>query len=125
MLVFTRREGEEIVIGDPKNPLGIVRVASIRGDRVRIAFDFPREVPVNRREIADQIIGDEAIAPPAERAQANGTSGIIGTGNHPASPSQNTPPPPHVSPQQKPPHTPVIIKRDVIGSIKPKPPLST
>lgn len=55
MLVITRREGEEVVIGDPKNPIGIVRVASVKGERVRIAFDFPREVDINRREIADQI----------------------------------------------------------------------
>jgi carbon storage regulator CsrA len=55
MLVITRREGEEIVIGDPRNPIGIVRIASIKGERVRIAFDFPREVEIHRREIADQI----------------------------------------------------------------------
>ncbi len=55
MLVITRREGEEVVIGDPKNPIGIVRVASVKGERVRIAFDFPRNVDINRREIADQI----------------------------------------------------------------------
>ncbi len=55
MLVITRREGEEIVIGDPKNPIGIIRVASVKGERVRIAFDFPRNVDINRREIADQI----------------------------------------------------------------------
>ncbi len=56
MLVITRREGEEVVIGDPKNPLGVVRIASVKGDRVRIAFDFPRDVDIHRREIADQII---------------------------------------------------------------------
>ena len=55
MLVITRREGEEVVIGDPKNPIGVVRIASVKGERVRIAFDFPRDVPINRREIADQI----------------------------------------------------------------------
>lgn len=59
MLVITRREGEEVVIGDPDNPLGIVRVASIKGDRVRLAFAFPREVDVHRREVADQIIADK------------------------------------------------------------------
>lgn len=41
MLVMTRREGEEVVIGDPAAPLGIVRIATIKGDRVRIAFEFP------------------------------------------------------------------------------------
>ena len=55
MLVITRREGEEVVIGDPKSPMGVVRIASVKGERVRIAFDFPREVQINRREIADQI----------------------------------------------------------------------
>ncbi len=56
MLVITRREGEEVVIGDPRNPIGVVRIASIRGDRVRIAFDFPRTVQVHRREVAEQIV---------------------------------------------------------------------
>ena len=56
MLVITRREGEEVVIGDPKKPLGVVRIASVKGERVRIAFDFPREIDINRREIADQIV---------------------------------------------------------------------
>jgi carbon storage regulator len=56
MLVITRREGEEVVIGDPANPLGVVRIASIKGDRVRIALDFPRDVPVHRREVAAKIV---------------------------------------------------------------------
>jgi carbon storage regulator CsrA len=59
MLVITRREGEEVVIGDPKKPLGIVRVASVKGERVRLAFDFPREVEINRREVADQIAKEQ------------------------------------------------------------------
>ncbi len=59
MLVITRREGEEVVIGDPKNPIGVVRIASIKGERVRVAFDFPREVQIHRREVADQIVGEE------------------------------------------------------------------
>ncbi len=59
MLVITRRESEEIVIGDPKNPLGVIRVAGIKGDRVRIAIDFPREIEVHRREVAEQILADK------------------------------------------------------------------
>ncbi len=59
MLVITRREGEEVVIGDPKNPIGVVRIASVKGDRVRVAFDFPREVQIHRREVADQITSSE------------------------------------------------------------------
>jgi len=56
MLIITRREGEEVVIGDPANPIGIVRIAAVKGDRVRIGFAFPREVEVHRREVADQIV---------------------------------------------------------------------
>ena len=59
MLVITRREGEEVVIGDPKAPLGVVRIATIKGDWVRIAFEFPREIDVHRREVAQQIIDGE------------------------------------------------------------------
>ncbi|MBY0262775.1 MAG: carbon storage regulator [Phycisphaerales bacterium] len=59
MLVITRREGEEVVIGDPANPIGVVRIASIKGDRVRIAFDFPRTVDVHRREVANQIVEEK------------------------------------------------------------------
>ena len=59
MLVITRREGEEVVIGDPANPIGMVRVASIKGDRVRLAFAFPREIDVHRREVADQILSSK------------------------------------------------------------------
>ncbi|MDG2030615.1 MAG: carbon storage regulator [Phycisphaerales bacterium] len=65
MLVITRREGEEVVIGDPKAPLGVVRIATIKGDRVRIAFEFPREIDVHRREVAQQIIeGEESAQSP-------------------------------------------------------------
>ena len=59
MLVITRREGEEVVIGDPSNPIGVVRVAGVKGDRVRLAFEFPREIDVHRREVADQILADK------------------------------------------------------------------
>lgn len=58
MLVITRREGEEVVVGDPSRPIGVIRVAGVKGDRVRLAFDFPREIDVHRREIADQILAE-------------------------------------------------------------------
>lgn len=58
MLVITRREGEEVIIGDPAKPIGVIRVASVKGERVRLAFEFPRDVAVHRREVADQILSD-------------------------------------------------------------------
>lgn len=63
MLVITRREGEEVVIGNPAAPIGIVRIAAIKGDRVRLALEFPREVEVHRREVAEQILAAEANQP--------------------------------------------------------------
>lgn len=68
MLVITRREGEEVVIGDPTNPIGVVRIASIKGDRVRIAFDFPRHIDVHRREVAQQILTALAGEPEQDEA---------------------------------------------------------
>ena len=62
MLVITRREGEEVVIGDPSSPIGVVRIVAIKGDRVRVAFDFPRTVEVHRREVADQILSSNGTA---------------------------------------------------------------
>jgi carbon storage regulator len=59
MLVITRREGEEVVIGDPANPIGIIRIAGIKGDRVRVALEFPRDIAVHRREVADEILANQ------------------------------------------------------------------
>jgi carbon storage regulator len=79
MLVITRREGEEVVIGDPNNPIGVVRIASIKGDRVRVAFDFPRSIDVHRREVADQIIAGHtpATAPAADPHAQNGHVTVV------------------------------------------------
>lgn len=72
MLVITRREGEEVVIGDPSNPIGVIRIAMIRGDRVRIAFDFPRTVKVYRRELQQQIADDASAQAPLIAGRVGG-----------------------------------------------------
>ncbi|MBX3443943.1 MAG: carbon storage regulator [Planctomyces sp.] len=51
MLVLTRKIGEEIIIGGCIR----VKVADIRGSRVRIAIDAPRELSVQRQEIAIEL----------------------------------------------------------------------
>jgi len=73
MLVITRREGEEVVIGDPSNPIGVVRIAAIKGDRVRVAFDFPREIDVHRREVAEQILTEalQTVVTTGNRAEVD------------------------------------------------------
>jgi carbon storage regulator len=49
MLVLTRKIGEEIIIGGCIR----VKVADVRGSRVRIAIEAPRDLSVQRSEIAD------------------------------------------------------------------------
>jgi carbon storage regulator len=58
MLVFTRQAGDEVVIGD-----GIrVRVLSISGTTVRLGVAAPREVPVHRAEVYEQIVAQNLAA---------------------------------------------------------------
>ncbi len=74
MLVISRREGEEVVIGDPRNPYGVVKVASIKGERVRLAFEFPRHIDVHRREVADLIAAaDPTVVGTIRPASGDGT----------------------------------------------------
>jgi carbon storage regulator CsrA len=79
MLVITRREGEEVVIGDPRNPIGVVRIASIKGDRVRVAFDFPRQIDVHRREVADQIVAGAAPTMNGHVVNGHAVAGEVST----------------------------------------------
>ncbi len=51
MLVLSRKKNESIVIN---NEITIV-VVEIRGDKVRLGVEAPREVPVHRREVLDAI----------------------------------------------------------------------
>ena len=48
MLILTRRPNEAVLIG----PDVKVTVLGIKGDQVRIGFDAPREIDVDREEIA-------------------------------------------------------------------------
>lgn len=51
MLVLQRKQHEEVIIGDAI----IVRVVDIRGDKVRLGFEAPKEMPVHRREVWEAI----------------------------------------------------------------------
>lgn len=50
MLVLTRRVGEEIVIGGNVR----VKIASVKGEKVRLAIAAPESIRVDRQEIHDR-----------------------------------------------------------------------
>ena len=51
MLVLSRKKNESIVIGDNI----VITVVDVRGDKVRLGIDAPKDVPVHRREVYDAI----------------------------------------------------------------------
>ena len=54
-LVLTRVEGNEVFIGDPANPIGIIKIVSVNKGKVKILFDFKKEVRIMRKEIIKEI----------------------------------------------------------------------
>jgi carbon storage regulator len=71
MLVLSRKKDESIVIN---NDITIV-VVEIRGDKVRLGVEAPKEVPVHRREVFEAIARGEpldaaALAPPEAAGDA-------------------------------------------------------
>ena len=51
MLILTRRVNETLMIGDDV----AVCILGVKGTRVRVGIDTPREKPVHRREIYERI----------------------------------------------------------------------
>lgn len=78
MLVLSRKKNESIVIN---NDITIV-VVEIRGDKVRLGVEAPKEVPVHRREVYDAIRRNElaegekftSAEPSVKDGDANGSS---------------------------------------------------
>lgn len=56
MLVLSRKRNEFIEIDDGKIRIVVVE---IRGDKVRLGIDAPKEVVVHRREVAEAIRREE------------------------------------------------------------------
>jgi len=51
MLVLSRQRDESIIIGDNI----VITVVDIRGDKVRLGIEAPKEVPVHRQEVYEAI----------------------------------------------------------------------
>ena len=51
MLVLSRQRDESIIIGDNI----VITIVDIRGDKVRLGIQAPKEIPVHRQEVYDAI----------------------------------------------------------------------
>jgi len=74
MLVLSRKKNESIVIN---NDITIV-VVEIRGDKVRLGVEAPKEVPVHRREVYDAIRRSEQRASGEASASEADPTGATG-----------------------------------------------
>ena len=75
MLVLSRKKNESIVINDN---ITIV-VVEIRGDKVRLGVEAPKETPVHRREVYDAIKREEASRDKPQVATADVTATATAT----------------------------------------------
>ena len=68
MLVLSRKKNESIVVDDSI----VITVVEIRGDKVRLGIEAPREVAIHRSEVRDAIAAQaEAsvpVVPPVEQS---------------------------------------------------------
>jgi len=55
MLVLSRKKSESIVIDESI----VITVVEIRGDKVRLGIQAPREVPIHRSEIHQAILDEQ------------------------------------------------------------------
>lgn len=58
MLVLSRKKNESIVVNDSI----VITVVEIRGDKVRLGIEAPREVPIHRSEVYAAIHGAHPVA---------------------------------------------------------------
>ncbi len=66
MLVLSRKKNESIIINDD---ITIV-VVEIRGDKVRLGIEAPKEIPVHRNEVYEAIRRSEAQSREADTSSA-------------------------------------------------------
>lgn len=70
MLVLSRKKNESIVIDGNI----VITVVEIRGDKIRLGIQAPREIPIHRSEVHDAIQSEQSVKtedePPAVTTEA-------------------------------------------------------
>jgi carbon storage regulator len=64
MLVLSRQKDESIIIGDDVE----ITIVDVRGDKVRLGINAPREISVHRKEVYEAIQREKAQK--AEQAES-------------------------------------------------------
>lgn len=70
MLILTRKKNEQIMIGNDI----VITVTDIRGDKIRLGVEAPKEVPVHRSEIYEAIKRQEQEAVNQEKENTDAES---------------------------------------------------
>ena len=55
MLVLSRKKNESIIVNDNI----VITVVDVRGDKVRIGIEAPRDVSVHRQEVLEAILSEK------------------------------------------------------------------
>jgi carbon storage regulator len=105
MLVLSRQRDETIMIGDDIE----VTVVDIRGDKVRLGINAPKEISVHRKEVYDAIRRENRAAAQVKPEDLPGGLGKIGPQKTPQSqrpPNNGGAPQPQQQPAQQQPQPP-------------------
>jgi carbon storage regulator len=65
MVVISRKRDESIMIGDDI----VITVVEIRGDKVRLGIEHPKEVAVHRREVWEAVQRENARSGPQSKTE--------------------------------------------------------
>ena len=78
-LILSRYVEQEIVIGTTAGEV-MIKVIEIRDDKVRLAIDAPKQIPVDRREVYEAKRQARAVTKPnkdAAKDSAIATEGVL------------------------------------------------
>jgi carbon storage regulator len=80
MLVLSRQRDESIIIGDNI----VITIVDIRGDKVRLGIEAPKEVPVHRREVYEAIQRERTQSEAREQSQSESEEKVAGDSASPS-----------------------------------------